>query len=206
MAGCVQLTMTGSIRLGVHWRPFTAVQIVAPGSGYIWAARTRMLGVPIVGFDRYGAGTGQMLWRALSVVPVNSTVGGDVTRSAAGRLASEIAIVPTAYDVARWRAGAGTDTAIGDIEVDGHHHAVTIDVDHSGAVRSAHIQRWGNPDGAAFGLHPFGVNVSAEATFGGITIPTQISAGWFWGTERQADGEFFRARITGMTPSAASLD
>ncbi len=30
-----------------------------------------------------------------------------------------------------------------------------------------------------------------------ITIGSRLRAGWFWGTERQAEGEFFRARITG---------
>jgi len=44
---------------------------------------------------------------------------------------------------------------------------------------------------------PFGVRVEAERRFGGITIPSVFQAGWWWGTERQHEGEFFRAEITG---------
>jgi hypothetical protein len=59
------------------------------------------------------------------------------------------------------------------------------------------VNRWGNPGGAPFGRYPFGVRVEAESTFGGITIPSVLRAGWWWGTERQEEGEFFRAEITG---------
>jgi hypothetical protein len=54
----------------------------------------------------------------------------------------------------------------------------------------------GNPGGAEFGRHPFGVDLDAERDFAGVTIPTEIRAGWWWGTADQADGEFFRATIT----------
>jgi hypothetical protein len=40
------------------------------------------------------------------------------------------------------------------------------------------------------------VDVLAEATFDGLTVPGEISASWWWGTGRQAQGTFFRARIT----------
>ncbi len=42
-----------------------------------------------------------------------------------------------------------------------------------------------------------GVRIEAEQTFGGVTIASTMRAGWWWGTERQDEGEFFRARITG---------
>jgi hypothetical protein len=45
--------------------------------------------------------------------------------------------------------------------------------------------------------YPFGVQVEAEARSGGITIPSVFRAGWWRGTERQHEGEFFRAEITG---------
>jgi hypothetical protein len=58
------------------------------------------------------------------------------------------------------------------------------------------VNRWGNPDGAPFGRFPFGVRVEAEAEFGGIAIPSVLRAGWWWGTSRQREGDFFRAEIT----------
>ncbi|HEX5297127.1 MAG TPA: DUF6544 family protein [Streptosporangiaceae bacterium] len=47
------------------------------------------------------------------------------------------------------------------------------------------------------GGYPFGVRVEDEACFDGITIPSVLRASWWWGTERQHEGEFFRAEITG---------
>jgi hypothetical protein len=58
------------------------------------------------------------------------------------------------------------------------------------------MQRWGNPAGAPFSRYPFGVDVDSEREFGGVTIATEVRAGWWWHTPRQPDGEFFRATIT----------
>jgi hypothetical protein len=59
------------------------------------------------------------------------------------------------------------------------------------------MQRWGNPNGEPFGRYPFGVAIEGEKTFAGVTIGSQLRAGWWWGTDRQSEGEFFRATITG---------
>src|SRR5580765_930834 len=103
--------MHGRIRLG-KWRSFTATQIIRPGDGYIWAATTYMSGLPITGYDRYFGGAGHMRWRLVGVIPIVSADGPDVTRSAAGRLASEIAVAPTAFRTATWTAGGDADTAV----------------------------------------------------------------------------------------------
>jgi hypothetical protein len=66
-----------------------------------------------------------------------------------------------------------------------------------GSLRDVVPQRWGNPDGRPFGRYPFGVSVAEEATFAGVTIPSVLRAGWWWGTDRVAEGEFFRAHSTG---------
>jgi hypothetical protein len=67
---------------------------------------------------------------------------------------------------------------------------------HRGRGLEVMVNRWGNPGGGPFRRCPFGVSVQAEAAFGGITIPARFTAGWWHGTSRQAEGEFFRARIT----------
>ena len=66
------------------------------------------------------------------------------------------------------------------------------------------MQRWGNPDGVPFGRYPSGVAREAEATSGGVTIGSQLRAGWWWGTDRRAGGEFSRARITDARPAGQS--
>ena len=107
----VELTMHGQIRLG-QWRSFTARQIIAMPHGYIWAAAARVAGLPVAGFDRLSSGTAQMRWRLLHLVPVMTAAGPDVTRSACGRLAGEIALIPTAFQQALWAQGEHPSTAI----------------------------------------------------------------------------------------------
>lgn len=55
----------------------------------------------------------------------------------------------------------------------------------------------GNPAGGkGWAEVPFGGTVSEERTFGGMTIPSRMTVGWFYRTERAARGEFFRLNIT----------
>jgi hypothetical protein len=59
------------------------------------------------------------------------------------------------------------------------------------------FDRWGDPDGTGtWDLHPFGGEVTAYATFGGLSVPSAGRFGWFFGTDRWSQGEFFRYRIT----------
>jgi hypothetical protein len=192
----VRLTMRGQIRIGA-WRPFTARQVLAP-AGFVWTATARVAGLPVTGFDRYSSGTGQMRWRLLGLLPVMSATGPDVTRSAAGRLAGEVTCwLPTAFAAASWAVGPEPDTAVATWRIGDERADVQVRVGTDGRLRKLVLARWGDPDGQGFGLHPFGVAVDAERTFGGITVPSVVRAGWGWGTDRQGSGEFFRAEITG---------
>jgi hypothetical protein len=191
----VELTMRGQIRLG-RWRSFTARQLLAPPDGYIWAATARVAGLPVTGFDRLSAGTGQMSWRLLGLFPVMAASGTDVTLSACGRLAGEIALLPTAFPRASWLPGGRPGAAIASLRSGAHTESAELSVGDDGRLLEVRVERWGNPGGAPFGRYPFGVSVEAESGFSGITIPSVLRAGWWWGTERQAAGEFFRAQIT----------
>ena len=193
----VEISMVGHIKIGA-WRPCTATQVVAPPLGYIWAADARLLGLPVIGYDRLSRGTGEMRWRLLDVVPVVSTDGPDMTRSAAGRLASEIVLIPTAFGGATW-TGGGPNTAVATSWTGEQQERVELHVDPAGQLRRVLMQRWGNPDGCPFARYPFGVSVDAERTDAGVTLPAEIRAGWWRGTDRQDAGEFFRARITKAT-------
>ncbi len=44
---------------------------------------------------------------------------------------------------------------------------------------------------------PFGGEITDHRVFDGLTVPNAGNWGWFYGTERWHDGEFFRCRITG---------
>jgi hypothetical protein len=193
----VQVSMTGQIRLGA-WRPFTASQVIAPSRGYIWAATARLFGVPVVGYDRLSAGSAEMRWRLLDLIPVMTADGPDVVRSAAGRLASEIVLVPTAFSGATWTAG-GPDTAVATWAAGEEQQRVELHLGPSGQLIDLLIQRWGNPNGKPFGRYPFGVNVDQVRTDAGVTTPAVVRAGWWRGNEQQDAGEFFRAHIHTVT-------
>ena len=190
----VEVSMVGQIRLGGGWWPFTARQVISP-AGYVWAADARLHHVPVLGYDRYSGGTGEMRWRALGLLPVVHATGPDVTRSAAGRLASEIALLPTAYAGATW-SEAGPDTAVAAWGAGAEEQRVELRTDSSGRLLEVFLQRWGDPDGGAFDRVPFGVALEQERTYDGITVPTVVRAGWWRRTDRQDEGEFFRAEIT----------
>jgi hypothetical protein len=188
-----ELSMRGQIKLG-RWRPFTARQVLSP-DGYIWAATARVAGLPVTGYDRLSSGSGEMRWRLLGLIPVLTAAGPDITRSARGRLAGEIALLPTAFQSATWTQGERPDTAIATWSSGDDTEAAELRVDSGGRLVEVTVNRWGNPGGAPFGRYRFGVRVDAERDFSGITIPSLFSAGW-WGTSRQDEGAFFRAKVT----------
>ena len=161
----------------------TAVETLAPRRGFVWTAHARMNGLPVRVRDHYLQNDGGIDVVAVGLVPVPLASGPDVTRSSRGRLVGEAVWCPTALvhpDVA-WEA-VDDDRARFTIRVDGDPVAVTIRVDADGALREVGLDRWGDPDGEAPRLHPYGFRVEAEGTFDGVTIPTRITGGWGYGT------------------------
>lgn len=195
----VELDMTGEIKLGKRWHPFRARQILAPGEGFVWAARASLFGLPIVGFDRYAYGQGQMRWRLLNTIPVLSASGSDITRSAAGRLAAESVLLPTAFQTAVWSPGPAADVVTMSVVINGERENVHLQITDDGGLAGVWMMRWGNPGSGEPGRYPFGVAVEGESEFSGVTVPSVLRAGWWWGTSRQREGEFFHATITGAS-------
>lgn len=192
----VELTGHGRIRLGA-WRRYDARQILSE-HGFIWGATARVAGAPVLGFDRYSCGTGEMRWRLLGLLPVMTGTGPDVTRSAAGRFAAErVSLLPTAFGTVRWTPSADADTVRGTVLVAGRAESVELTIDAARSLRRVLIERWGNPDGAGYRLCPFGVAVDREEHFQGVTLMSSFRAGWWLGTAREDEGEFFRCEITG---------
>lgn len=187
LASACRLRMTGVLTPAPGASPveLTATETIAPRWGFVWTARARMMGVPVLVRDHYWRGEGGVAVTALGVVPV--PLGGpssDVARSARGRLVGEGVWCPTAlvHPDVRWD-DAGPDRACCTVEVDGEPVSVTLHVGPDGALHEVTLDRWGDPDGGAFGLYPYGFAVEAEGTFGGVTIPTEIRGGWRYGTD-----------------------
>jgi len=189
--------MHGHIRIG-RWLPFQAIQLQVPPDGYLWVARAGRGPVSSRGYDSYADGTGQMRWRLLGRVPLINAAGPDLDRSAAGRVALDAFTVPTSWLTrsVTWHAGADADTAVAEWCFGGHTLRPEIRVGADGTLRSVTMPRWASPHGEPWGEYACGGILEGEASFGGITMPTRMRAGYFFGTERWGEGEFFRATIT----------
>ena len=192
--GAAEIQMCGEIKLG-GWREFTATEAIVPDSGFVWAARTRVGGLPVRGFDSYTLGEGRMHWRMLGLLPLMSATGYDSTRSAAGRLAAETVLLPTSLVTAAWRHGSDADSAtylrhLGRRVARGR---ATIHVSTNGQLRSVTTRRWGNPYGHGFGEHRFEVTFGGEFRVDGISVPDLWTAAWVDPDGRRE--EFFRAAI-----------
>jgi hypothetical protein len=146
-----------------------------------------------------------MRWRLLGLFPVMHGDGPDLSRSAAGRVVGEAMWLPTAllprfgvewsaaddhHLTARWR-------------IDDTPAELRLEVDTAGRLRSGVFERWGDPDNSGrYSLQPCGGEVTGYGSFGGVSIPSAGCAGWFYGTDRWPQGEFFRYQITSMEPPA----
>ena len=196
-----RLRMRGSIKVG-RWLPFRARQVLSPHHGFVWTARAAWL---VAGSDRCLDGAGAMEWKLAGLVTVAQAEGADVARSSAGRAGAEGIWLPTAllprFGV-RWSAPEGDRVtaafAVGETPVE-----LDMRLDTAGRVVSLAFDRWGDPGGAGdFGWHRFGGEVTGYASFGGLTIPSAGQFGWFYGTDRWDEGEFFRHQITDLRPAA----
>ncbi|GAB1540336.1 hypothetical protein NUACC21_30050 [Scytonema sp. NUACC21] len=69
-----------------------------------------------------------------------------------------------------------------------------LTVDSDGKLQRLSLLRWGNKiEDSTFAYIPFGGEYQEEHTFGGFTIPSYMSAGWWFETDHYL--EFFRASI-----------
>lgn len=193
--GVAQVTQQGQIRLGA-WRSFTATCLLAP-DGFVWAATTKIAGLPVRGFDRYTDDCGEMRWRLFGRLPLIHAEGEDVTRSAAGRLAGELVFDPVALLApgVRWEP-LDAGRAVAHVPAGARTIPVTVTVVPDGRLARVELPRWGDPDGAPPREHLFTAEFGdAELTADGITVPAEGRAGWWRCPDRCADEEFFRFQV-----------
>jgi hypothetical protein len=190
-----RLRMRGHIKVG-RWLPFRAREVLAPHRGFVWAGRVAGL---IAGSDRYDEGAGGMEWKLGGVITLARAEGPDLSRSAAERAGAEAVWVPTALLPRFGVTWSAQDDAqiTARYDTDGHPIELRLGIDADGHVRSFVFDRWGDPDRTGtWGRHPCGGEVTGYACFDGVTVPAAGRLGWFFGTDRWRDGEFFRYRIT----------
>ncbi|MCU0571144.1 MAG: hypothetical protein MUF49_31840 [Oculatellaceae cyanobacterium Prado106] len=197
LATSVQLTMSGQIRLSPeqNWMPVQAQEILST-QGFIWRAIAGEGVMQMQGADYYTQGDGRMRFSLWGMIPVVNAQNEDVMRSAIGRWIGEYFWLPSALLPQRgvsWRA-IDSNTIQASLKADGQPITLTFEIDEQGQVLRSSLLRWGNqtPD-QHYAEIPFGGKFQAEKTFGGYTIPSQMGAGWWIGTDRYF--EFFRVAI-----------
>jgi hypothetical protein len=197
LARSARLRMRGSIKIG-RWLPFRAEELLSPQHGFLWSARVAGL---IVGSDQYARGHGGMNWKLGGIVPLARAAGLDVSRSSAERAGAEGIWLPTSllprFGV-EWSASDDSHISAR-YRTDGKPLQLDLELNSAAQIRSFTFQRWGDPDRTGiWAEYPCGGEVTGYGSFAGLTIPTAGRLGWFYGTERWPDGEFFRYRITDL--------
>lgn len=195
----VTLEMTGEIKLGGRWLPFTARQILRAGVGFVWAPTVGGRVIRFTGADALGPDGARIDFRFHGRIPVVRSSGPDIQRSASGRLAAEtVAWLPQALTPqagARWEAVDDTRATV-IVDAAGTEVPVEIAVDEQGQIQGLGLKRWkdsAKPPGYA----PFGGSV--DSTYDhpeGVRIARSGTVGWDWQTPAQSKGEFFRYLIT----------
>jgi len=196
LARRVEITLTGAIKLGDkgRWIPFEAIQIIAAGKGFVWKAKVRIsCFVNLEGADYYFNREGRVHFSLFGLIPAVNVSGTAAAKSAAGRVLLESCLLPTAFLPHRGAKWEGIDSlhARAILSVDELSAAITMTYNQDGSLKELVMPRHrGNENG---NTAPFGAAVGEEKNFEGFTIPSKLSAGWWYGTDKYR--EFFRAEI-----------
>ncbi len=182
----VLLDLSGSVVQAGRRLELTASECLAPPIGFTWRAKGRLGPVTVVIRDHYLAGQSAVDVRLFGLLPVDGERGADTAASSRGRLAAESVWMPGALlpgDGVRWQ-DVDEQHARVTLRIDGAEETLLLCVDSHGALLEVSMQRWGQAEDGRHARVPYGFRVRAEATFGGITIPSELHGGWWYGTER----------------------
>jgi hypothetical protein len=188
LATSVKITMSGSMRLAPNknWMPLQAKEMLS-NKGFMWEATAGQGIMQLRGEDYYSKGTGRMRFSLWGLIPVVNAHNPDIVRSSIGRWAGEFCWLPSTLlpqHGVSWQV-IDKHTIQPSFQADGIPTTLTLTIDDRGRLLRCTIPRWG--DQTEDGHHaeiPFGGENQAEQTFGGYTIPSQMGAGWWIGTDR----------------------
>lgn len=199
----VEITMSGTIKLGSRWWPFTADQVLRAGVGFVWKPVVGNRLLRFVGADILGPDEAQMEFRFHGLVPVAKASGDDVARSASGRLAAEtVAWIPQAATPQAGAVWTPVDDrrAIVTLEAADESVDVQVNIGPDGRLNSVRLDRW-NEDSDPPKFEPFGGVMSRDyTTDAGVRVADCGSVGWGYGTSAWDDGGFFRYKIDSLEP------
>jgi uncharacterized protein DUF6544 len=204
-APATRLTMRGRIRAGL-WLPFEATEDL-DGRSFDWRARVRIGPLTLLTVDDSfaGGGPGTTSGRLFGRWRMFQSSDEDTTRSAAGRAAVEsfwapLSLLPRAG--ARWRA-EDENKIVATLDLPPERPELTLEIDNEGTIKSACTQRWGNAGQDHFGYIPCGGTMHAERRFGDLVLPSHVTVGWWFGSERYEP--FFEAEILDAVAAAGAV-
>ncbi|WP_242041599.1 DUF6544 family protein [Alkalinema sp. FACHB-956] len=197
IATSVDLKMQGRFRFSLThpWISMQAKELLSR-RGFIWQATIGRGLSQFQGADYYYERRGRMQFALGGLLPIVDVQTADTARSAIGRLAVELMWLPTALlpqQGVEWRA-IDDNFLEAQLTIDDEPVKLTFQIDAEGRLLAGSGLRWGDQTSDRhWDYLPMGGYCSAECTFAGVTIPTQVSVGWHFGTEQFF--EFFQATI-----------
>jgi hypothetical protein len=197
VASSVSLQMGGSFRMAQDkpWMPMQAQEILSV-KGFVWKPVIGHGLLQFAGADYYTNGSGRMRFFLWGLIPIVNAHSPDTARASIGRFAGELIWLPSALlpqHGVSWQA-IDENTIQASLKIDGEPVTLTLIIDADGKLLKLSVPRWGeHTEDGSFAYIPFGGEVQEERTFGGLTIPSQMAVGWWFGTDRYS--EFFCATI-----------
>jgi hypothetical protein len=198
LANSVKLKMNGSFRLSPDkpWLPMQAEQIISAFKGFVWKAKIGSGLIKFIGSDYYFNNFGKTRFSIWGIIPVVNAHNQDITRSAIGRFVGESFWLPSALlpqNGVIWQA-IDDNTIEANMKIDRESVTLTFIIDSNGKLLKMCLPRWGDKtEDSSYAYIPFGGEVLEERTFEGFTIPSQINAGWWFGTDKYFN--FYRTNI-----------
>ena len=190
--------IVGDVRFSAQesFRSAVVDALIAPPRGFVFRATVGAGRNRIDGYDWLDGDDAGAEFYAIGALPIHHRRGRDVHRCAAGRLAAWSIFVPASLLPSRgvrWEV-EGPNTIRATSRIAGEPRAVTLELDDCGRVRGASLLCWCDQTADhRYSWIPYGIDVDAERTFEGITIPSSIRAAYWYGTDRRFD--HYRADI-----------
>jgi hypothetical protein len=192
-----QVRFHGRLRLrpGRPWLAFRATETIDVNNGFEFQARARLGPLPVTTQDRYTAGHGASQIRLLGWLPILSKRGADTDHAMRSRLVVESAWLPSAFVPANGAHWTQEGDVIGvAVPVHGELVHARLELGPAGELQAMRLDRWSDlTDDQTYGPIPFETCIENERTFSDLTIPSELHATWWAGTDRAF--RFFEATV-----------
>jgi hypothetical protein len=177
------------------WLAFRATETIVVNNSFEFQARAWLGPLPVTAQDRYAAGHGTSQVRLLGLLPIVSKHGADTDEVMRSRLVVESVWLPSAFvpaNGAHWTQDS--DAVRVAVPVHGELVHATLELGPAGELQAMRLDRWSDlTDDQTYGPIPFESRIEGERSFGDLTIPSELHATWWAGTDRAF--RFFEAAV-----------